>query len=251
MVTKSLRVRATDGYEDIAKINYSGIRSIAKLASKAFSLTMDEIIEFITIQDSTKPNIKHGLRAGSFNNYCRTGKVSEYTSEILYNFFEKEVPYTVFNGQNEITLGNATLIYGILMEKLNNSNIVKGRLGISENDEMRYYNQSEFGTMFIMSQSSTTDINGPIDPDVIENLEIDFARFFIKEDNSRDSYNELFDGYGLNAIIHENEEFVEYIDFETLASYDLNSLRACYDSYKDVIGIYESVIRFKEIKKES
>jgi hypothetical protein len=46
--SKSLRVRVTYGYEDNAMINYSAIRSITKQAAKAFSFTMDEVIELMT-----------------------------------------------------------------------------------------------------------------------------------------------------------------------------------------------------------
>jgi len=93
-----LGVRVTDGYEDNAMINYSAIRSITKQAAKAFSFTMDEVIKLMTARTSLKSKEKLGLRAGSFNNYCRTGKVSEYTADILYKFFDEEIhfPFSMF-----------------------------------------------------------------------------------------------------------------------------------------------------------
>lgn len=112
----SQRINATIGNEITAVDNYSCLRNLMRIAAKTFKTTIEEIITFIT-EDPNDPSVS--LRSGTFNNYCRTGKVSEYACNIFYEFFEEEIELDVFTGKKEITLNACIIMLSIIFFHLN------------------------------------------------------------------------------------------------------------------------------------
>lgn len=113
-ISNSKRINVTVGNEPTAMKNYTCIRNIVKVMAKTFGYTMEEVIEFIT----KAPNVPgSSLKYGSFNNYCRTGRVSEYTCNLFFKFFNQEISIEVFRASRLFTLDEAKIALVNLMNR--------------------------------------------------------------------------------------------------------------------------------------
>ncbi len=112
----SQRIIATLDNETTAIKNYSCLRNLMKIAAKTFKTTLEEIITFTTRE---RYDTSASLRSGTFNNYCRTGKVSEYACNIFYDFFGGKIDLEVFLGNRKITYNDCITMLSVMFYHIN------------------------------------------------------------------------------------------------------------------------------------
>lgn len=250
----NIRISATKGYEEVAKENYSLIRALANHAAKKFKVTMDDVVCLMTAETDPKTKKLVGLRAGSFNNYCRTGVVSEYAVSKLFEFFDKRVSHEILTGKknaNEEPSVTA-IIFATLMDKIYHSSFVKYHLDGTGIQTGYLKNLSFEDYVKILVKDIKEDLfsfpdDGSYDLSEIEKTEDDIDRA-VDEKAKAEDINGFILHYGLDGYIHENEEFIAYIEYETLTRFDLPTLYKCREDYRTIMEIFDAVIKFKEAK---
>lgn len=251
----STRISVTNGFEDNAKENYILIRALANHVAKKYKITMDRVVSFMTgAFDPRRGGSMIGLRAGSFNNYCRTGVVSEFTVNKLYSFFDKEVPLEIINGRNLLSKDpkSIVIIFSKMMDKLYQSSIVTIDLYGREKPQgvLPKYSLNDYVKVLI------SDVKSGIflfpDERIIELHEIEESDLpnvsQVTEITTAEAFNDYIRNTGLESYMVKNEQFISLINHDTLNSFELSLLVQCREEFKRILDIFDSVIKFKEAK---